>query len=336
MTFNLLNLKNNFAAGDTQYITDFNNNFTNINSMFAGVRGDVDLLGTQQGQKILEDLLRVIDPINDPIGGVVGPYSLVLDLSTTDTVKLVHQNSDLYSYVYIGNDRYQTDAVLELAMDNAANNTISSGYYYVGVTGNSSTGAVEIKVSQTATDVGLRLYKFLFTNNSGSPNTMTLPQREPRSILFSNTMLQRMLETPQSIYTKNSAAVGAVGSSAEMIGNIILPHSHRLHSMAFAKTGESQNNPNWGGNLRLKLKNALGDIAAGTTLIDVAMPTTTAVGTYVTANYSYNSANIPQMSFPATTQYEVEIERGSGTGQIAEGIEMIINYVPTYEAPTTN
>lgn len=322
MTFNVLSLKNTFAAGDQQYISDFNTNFGNITTMFTDARADIDSLANLQGQKIVDDVLRKISA-SDKSGGALGPYSFVIDLDTTNTIKLTHGNADGYSYGYVGTERFSTNATLQYDMSSQ-----STGTYYVGITGDSSTGDVTIQVNATEGQVSLPLYSVEYDTGT---STLTNPKRIDRTVLFSNTLLQSMLETPQSIYTKNSAATGQLGSSPDTIGNIKIPHSHRLHSMAFAKTGQSGN---WGGNLRLKIKDALGAINASTTMIDVNMPSATAVGTYVTAT---PAGSLSGISLPDTTQYEIEVERESGNGaSISEGIELIINYIPTYNLPATN
>jgi len=321
MTFNVLSLKNTFAAGDQQYISDFNTNFGNITTMFTDARADIDSLANLQGQKIVDDVLRKISA-SDKSGGALGPYSFVIDLDTTNTIKLTHGNADGYSYGYVGTERFSTNATLQYDMSSQ-----STGTYYVGITGDSSTGDVTIQVNATEGQISLPLYSVEY---DATADTLTNPKRIDRTVLFSNTLLQSMLETPQSIYTKNSGATSA-GSSAVSVGNIRLPIAHRLHSLEFCKTGQTGD---WYGDLNIKIKNAVGSIVAGTTVLSATIPSGTAIGTLVVGSVSATYAGL---SFPSITQYEIELQRDSGsTGSIQDGIEWLLSYIPTYNLPVTN
>ena len=322
MTFNLLSLKNTFAAADQQYIADFNTNFGNITTMFTDSRADIDSLANLQGQKIVDDVLRKIEA-SDKSGGALGPYSFVINLAETNKIKLVHENADGYSYGYIGTDRFSTNATLEYDMSSQI-----TGTYYVGITGDSSTGDVTIQVNATEGQVPLPLYSVEY---DASADTLTNPKRVDRTVLFSNTLLQSILETPQSLSISSRGTAYSVQDTDLVLSKFKIPHAHRIVSIDIIF---GQIDPNWTGDVRLRNLASVGSISANTAIIDHVIPTST-------TNTEFTECAVEtaysKLSFPAGTTYEISID-GSGTsnGVAASSAECVLNYIPTYNLPVTN
>lgn len=199
MTFGLPTL-NSYAADDTNYIAKFNSDKASLDTAFSGLQSDINGVQTGSGAAFLDDWSR-----KGPIAevwpdGVLGAYSLVLDMSdlSNGNVSLISQNQSNQSVCILGGVRRFVIGNLTTNLDSIVadgNHTV-----YMGVVVNGTLG-LDAKLDTVQGNVGLALYTLPLNRTSGAWTVRTnyLPARIEKTVYWDNTVEQLRQDTAQVI-----------------------------------------------------------------------------------------------------------------------------------------